>query len=447
MNRIVGCCLGMTVILLGSSIPVYGKETELTGQGNITGMQEQIKNMETDYTYLEGEISNLLEGNAGEQKRKEKIISKGTVQFQEGKVSIAASDFIYLAEEIDRLESIYKCNLVKALNDIGTYFKADGSITYDSSQNETDSEEEKTKLAFLSIKQGILKSQSVESLVQLQAKDKNGNLLYYAKEDKNLFELTTDNTGYPLFYQAVTADNLSAGTSAWVNGKLIKGNGADNVAYKEQGYKEGYVQGEGEGYQTGYEAGKIKGKEEGYETGYEAGKVQGKEEGYQSGYQDGKVKGNEEGYQNGYQEGKGQGYVEGHGKGREEGYVEGYGKGKEEGYGEGYGSGYENGYREGYTQGITESLSKVNVQYTYHTHEGNASAIGGCYGNCTGYIPVECSCWGWVSGSYGCDNCHHAFGMHEDGYCTGIVNNEPYTYIGLVCGKTTETIESATIVY
>ena len=89
----------------------------------------------------------------------------------------------------------------------------------------------------------------------------------------------------------------------------------------------------------------------------------------------------------------------------------------------------------------------MNVQYTYHTHIGDDSVIGGCYGNCTGYKPIQCNCWGWVGGSYGCDNCHHAYGMHGDGYCTGIVNNEPYTYIGLVCGKTTDTIESATIVY
>ena len=35
--------------------------------------------------------------------------------------------------------------------------------------------------------------------------------------------------------------------------------------------------------------------------------------------------------------------------------------------------------------------------------------------------------------------------MHGDGYCTGIVSHEPYTYIGLVCGKTTDTIESYSV--
>ena len=479
MNRKVGCCVGILAILLGISTPVYGKEIELKIQGNITGIQKQIKSMETDYKYLEKEISTLLNGKAGTPKRKEQIISKGNFQFQGGKVYITASDFIYLADEIDHLESNYKCNLVEALNSIGTYFKADGSVTYDNNQNETDSEEAKVKLGFQNILQGILQSQSVESLSQTQATDKDGKLLYYAKEDKNVFELTTNNTGYPLFYQAVTADNLSAGSAAWVNGVLIKGNGRDNAIYREQGYEEGYAKGEEEGkekgveegyrqgyeegyqtgyeegkvkgneegYKQGYEEGKVKGKEEGYKQGYEEGKIEGKEEGYQEGYEEGKIKGKEEGYQTGYEEGHKEGYGEGYGKGREEGYVEGHGKGKEEGYREGYEKGNENGYREGYTQGITDGLSKVNVQYIYHTHTGNDSVIGGCYGNCTGYKPIQCNCWGWVAGSYGCDNCHHAYGMHGSGYCTGIVDHEPYTYIGLVCGKTTDTIESATIIY
>lgn len=281
--------------------------------------------------------------NAQNLSRRNEIKSKGNIKFENGEVFVTASDLFYLADEIDVLESTYKCNLIDALNSIGTYFKNDGAITYESSQNEINTEELKTNLSFGNIKQGILSSQSVGSLFQTQAADREGNLLYYQTEEaqinKNILSLSTTDTGFPAFYQAANANNLSAGTAAWVDGVLIKGNGADNATYQEQGY------------------------------------------------------------------------------------------------------------REGYTQGIADGLSKANVQYTYHTHEGNSSAVGGCYGNCTGYSPEYCSCWGWVGGSYGCDNCHHAFGMHGSGYCTGIVNNKPYTYIGLVCGKTTDTIESATIVY
>ena len=40
----------------------------------------------------------------------------------------------------------------------------------------------------------------------------------------------------------------------------------------------------------------------------------------------------------------------------------------------------ESEYLKGYTQGVADGLSKVNVQYTYHVHEGNASTTAnGCY--------------------------------------------------------------------
>lgn len=315
MNRRKWCCFLLLAMMLGFSMPVYGEESYLEEKGNIKGFEEQIKNMNEDYVFLENEIqssieecnstSNIkMEENAQNLKRRNEIVSKGKIQFENGEVCVTASDFIYLADEIDTLESTYKCTLVDALNSIGTYFKNDGTVTYDSSQNEVNSGELKMNLSFGMIQQGILSSQSI-----------------------------------PDFYEAAGADNISAGRAAWVNGILVKGNGEDNKRS------------------------------------------------------------------------------------------------------------WQNGYNEGYTQGIADGLSKANIQYTYHVHEGDSSAVGGCYGNCTGYQPVYCSCWGWVGGSYGCDNCHHAYGMHGSGYCTGIVSNNAYTYIGLVCGKTTDTIESATIIY
>lgn len=197
--------------------------------------------------------------------RRANIKSKGSIEFEEGKVSIASSDLTYLADEIDHLESTYKITTVDALNSIGTYFKNDGSITYDNGQNEADTEEEKTILSFGSIKEGIKNSQSVESLSSLQATDKGGNLLYYADEaaqaNGDLKAVTTTDTGYPVYYKAAAAENLSAGTAAWVNGNLIKGNGSDNAAYVEQGYQSGYTdgyhQGSSDGYAQGAEAAKV----------------------------------------------------------------------------------------------------------------------------------------------------------------------------------------------
>lgn len=171
--------------------------------------------------------------------RRANIKSSGNLDFENGTVYIASSDLTYLADEIDNLEDTYKQTTVDALNDIGTYFLPDGTIVNDDLKNEVDTDEEKSALAFGKITEGIRKSQSVDSLSQTQVTDKDGNLLYYeteeAQNNKDIHSLTTTDTGFPAFYQSANADNLSAGTAAWVDGTLIKGNGSDNAAYEKLG--------------------------------------------------------------------------------------------------------------------------------------------------------------------------------------------------------------------
>lgn len=180
---------------------------------------------------------------AGNVSRKNNIQSKGKIEYEQGLVVLDSADLRYLADEVDALEVTYKATAIDALNTIGTYFRNDGNLTYDLGGNEVDTEEEKANLSFGSIKNGILLSQSVDSLVSTQALNKEGNGLFYLNEDafnnKNLLQITTEDTGYPLQYQAVTADNLTAGTAAWVNGNLIRGNGKDNASSYAQGFVDG----------------------------------------------------------------------------------------------------------------------------------------------------------------------------------------------------------------
>ena len=49
------------LILITVSMPIYGKESSLNGNGNIKGIGEQITNLKSDYDYLENEIHMLLE--------------------------------------------------------------------------------------------------------------------------------------------------------------------------------------------------------------------------------------------------------------------------------------------------------------------------------------------------------------------------------------------------
>lgn len=177
--------------------------------------------------------------------RKANIQSQGNIdaQINNQRIYISSSDLRYLADEIDLLEDTYKINTVDALNSIGTFFRLDGTAVYDAGLNEADTAEEKTALTFKSLKTAIEGSQSVASLGQTQATDRNGTLLFYkdkaASDSKNLMNTTMVDTGYPVYYQAATSENLSAGTAAWVNGILIKGKGTDNTAYYSQGVAAG----------------------------------------------------------------------------------------------------------------------------------------------------------------------------------------------------------------
>ena len=181
----------------------------------------------------------MADGNA----RKDNIKSKGKIDFDNGTVVMDSKDLVYLAEQVDELESTYKVTVIDALNGIGTFFRSDGSTVPDVSGNEVDTEEEKRNLSFGNIKEGILQSQSVSSISGNQAVDKDGNALFYvdqeAADESNLLKATTENTGFPIYYQPVTAENLTAGTAAWVNGRLIMGNGGDNASKYAQGFVDG----------------------------------------------------------------------------------------------------------------------------------------------------------------------------------------------------------------
>lgn len=143
----------------------------------------------------------------------------------------------------------------------------------------------------------------------------------------------------------------------------------------------------------------------------------------------------------------------------------------------------EQGYRKGYTQGVADGLSKVNIQYTYHNHEGSEgtaangcyttavchSHISSCYARCNGpmYVtkkgtqnsggswdaPIQCDwCGGGDTWTAAAQQQHvgQEFPRYRcqrvTGYSCGKTTStvEKYT---LGCGKTTETIESATIIY
>lgn len=200
--------------------------------------------------------------------RSSRIASRGVLDYENGKVVIDSADLLYLADQIDGLENAYKSATVDALNQIRTYYSsANGDISHDDRENNVPPESA-AALSFDDLYKGILKSQSVEHLADVQAQDADGSLLYYADSDagenNNLIMTTTDANDYPIMIRPAVASNLTGGTAAWVDGNLIIGNGADNKSYYDNGYKKGYDNGYNIGCDTGYNNGYNIGYNKGY---------------------------------------------------------------------------------------------------------------------------------------------------------------------------------------
>ena len=121
------------------------------------------------------------------------------------------------------------------------------------------------------------------------------------------------------------------------------------------------------------------------------------------------------------------------------------------------------GYNLGYTQGFTDAQNSTGeIQYIYHEH------VDDCYGPCTIISEVAGNtgyCWGMCSkcGAYGTKNPHssniltYSCGYKEtvvwyavcpdcnQGYHTN--NSASHSCQIITCGKTTDTLESATIIF
>lgn len=236
-------------IFLGNlgRITAYADEDPVKSKGNFVLDNGEMAIYASDMDYLQSELGTLYselpsiigdDATSTGKIRRNSIQSKGILNYRNGTVLLNSSDFTFLADEIDGLEVEYKSNTVAVLNDISTYFKLDGSITHNQ-EEENLSSQNAAMLSFDTICGGILQSQSVEHLANVQAKDFDGNPLYYTDENasanKDLIMNTTNVNSYPILIQPATPNNLTAGTAAWVDGKLIIGNSADNSVYYDKG--------------------------------------------------------------------------------------------------------------------------------------------------------------------------------------------------------------------
>lgn len=165
-----------------------------------------------------------------------RLKSKGTIVYQKGNESVIidSEDLYLLADQIDYL----KVALSEQLAEVNTYFTnadkgvpviSDEEIKVVHSQPASVNIIDPLDMQFDVLLEGLAASQSIPNNVTDYGYEADTGL--YKTPDGKLTTDTTQAGIEQISISAATADNLSAGTAAWVNGELLLGTGVDNQSY------------------------------------------------------------------------------------------------------------------------------------------------------------------------------------------------------------------------
>lgn len=182
--------------------------------GNFSASDNRVLFRSEDINYLNKELERLqnemddsvfgsasvdVTVSASADMRRRMLASHGIINYDNGKVTANAANLFSLADGTDALGNAYATAICRALNEIGTYFDLNGNVNHAAQTAEA------IVLGCERLAEGILQSQSVDHLAAVP----------------------------------VTADNITAGAAAWVNGQCIIGNGADNERAYQRGIEDG----------------------------------------------------------------------------------------------------------------------------------------------------------------------------------------------------------------
>lgn len=211
------CCMATAGVLGLKAAAASSNES----MGDFSAVENQVVWCSEDITYLNRELDALY-SEIGDSisdrdtvestildfadKRRNLLTSHGSINYDNGKVVADTANLFTLADKTDALEKAYSTAACHALNNIGTFFNTEGDINHKSQATGS------IALNRARIVAGILQSQSVEHLAATP----------------------------------ITADNVTAGAAAWVNGKCIIGNGADNKKAYQRGIADGRAENDGE---------------------------------------------------------------------------------------------------------------------------------------------------------------------------------------------------------
>lgn len=205
-------------------------------------MKKRILAIMLIFALIAGTYSVAAAADRGSATRNE-LKSYGAIEYHKGndKVIINSEDLYMLADQIDQV----KLEVTDQLEALNTYFTAGDGISLGTDRNISITHTRPSKadsvdpaaVNFDTLLEGIAASQSVSTDVSAYGFSP-GTKLYKGADGK----LTTNASvegAEQISISAATADNLSAGTVAWVNGSLILGTGGDNKNYNDSGYKKG----------------------------------------------------------------------------------------------------------------------------------------------------------------------------------------------------------------
>ncbi len=175
------------------------------------------------------------------------------------------------------------------------------------------------------------------------------------------------NDGYQEGYTDGEFDGYQYGYEAGELDGYIDGYGMGYADGENVGYREGFSSGESFGYDYGYD----KGYNDGYDLGYAAGEIDGFNNGYDLGYAAGVLAGENKAYTDGYFEGRNDGidigydlgYADGKNDGIDIGYADGESFGYDNGYNDGYDYGYDNGFDLGYNDGYQTAINDGSADF------------------------------------------------------------------------------------
>lgn len=206
-------------------------------------MKKRILSIALTLTLLLGVCGVASAAGSRGTRTRDRLQSYGTIQYGTGddSVVIRSDDLYQLADQLD----LVKSRTVDQLAELNTFFTFGSGISLrsDQSMSVTHVRPSGTQavdpltMGFDALLEGIAASQSISKDTAAYGYMPGARL--FKRPDGGLTTDAATEGAIPVSVVPATPENLSAGTAAWVDGRLILGTGRDNATYYASGCANG----------------------------------------------------------------------------------------------------------------------------------------------------------------------------------------------------------------